>query len=69
MTNFYLQGVFKWKGTKRHNNVTVSIFAYAANEERSQITRDVIKIFIADRSMRGRPHMQERAEILIKNAL
>ena len=53
----------------RRNNLTVSIFAYATKGERSQTSREAIGNFIVDRSMRGYPHMQGRAEVLIKSAV
>ena len=48
----------KEKGTKSRNNVTVSIFAYAANWESSQTSRDAIVIFIVYRIMREHPYAQ-----------
>ena len=65
----YIQGLFKWKGMKRRNNITVSIFAYATMGECTQTSRDVIGISIVDRSMQGHPHAQERTEALIKSTI
>ena len=57
------------KKTKRHNNVTVSIFAGVAKGEYSEIHGDAIGTFIVDREMHGLLHVQERSEALIKSTI
>lgn len=54
--------MFKLKGTKRRNNITVNIDAYAAMGKRSDTSKDAIGISAMVRSMRGCQHAQERAE-------
>ncbi|GFS34705.1 hypothetical protein TNIN_483191 [Trichonephila inaurata madagascariensis] len=58
-----IQGVFKWK---LRDNVTVNTFAYVAMGERSETSRDVNGVSGGDRSMRGQPQTQKKAEALLK---